>query len=148
MSENEQQTSLDEYKRFNQNLIDEFRANSGRILSGPFAGAPLLLLTTSGARSGQPRTAPLAYTTDNGHYVIIASKGGAPTNPDWFHNLRANPDVTVEVGSETFPARATIPEGPERQRLFDQMVAQMPGFGEYQRNTLRQIPVVVLERAR
>ena len=76
-----------------------------------FAGAPLLLLTTTGARSGQPRVAPLAYTTDNGRLVVIASKGGAPTHPDWFHNLRANPEVTVEVGTETFPARATITEG-------------------------------------
>jgi deazaflavin-dependent oxidoreductase (nitroreductase family) len=111
-----------------------------------FAGAPLLLLTTTGARSGLPRTSPLAYTVDNGHYVVIASKGGAPTNPDWFHNLRANPEVTVELGAETFPARASIPQGDERQRLYDQMVAQMPNFAEYQRNTTRQIPVVVLER--
>jgi deazaflavin-dependent oxidoreductase (nitroreductase family) len=136
---------MDEYKSFNDNLIAEYRANGGKV-SGMFADAPLLLLTTIGARSGQPRVAPLAYTTDNGKFVIIASKGGAPTNPDWYHNLRANPEVTVELGTETFPARASVPEGPERQRLFDQMVAQMPGFGEYQKNTARQIPVVVLER--
>ena len=131
---------------FNERLIDELRAHDGTA-SGMFAGAPLLLLTTTGAKSGQPRVAPLAYTTDNGRFVVIASKGGAPTHPDWFHNVRANPEVTVEVGTETFPARATIPAGAERQRLFDQMAAQMPNFAEYQRNTTRQIPVVVLERA-
>jgi deazaflavin-dependent oxidoreductase (nitroreductase family) len=107
----------------------------------------MLLLTTTGRRSGQPRTNPVVYTTDNGRYVIIASKGGAPTNPDWFHNLRANPEVIVEIGGETFPARATVPEGAERDRLFTRMVDQMPGFGEYQTMTTRQIPVVLLERA-
>jgi deazaflavin-dependent oxidoreductase (nitroreductase family) len=111
-----------------------------------FAGAPLLLLTTRGARSGQTRVAPLAYTKDGDRYVIIASKGGAPSNPDWYHNVRANPEVTVEVGGESFPARATVAEGAERQRLFDQMVAQMPNFGEYQKNTIRQLPVIVLTR--
>ncbi len=146
MSENELNEEATDYNAFNRRLIEEFRANGGKV-GGMFAGAPLLLLTTIGAKSGQPRVAPLAYTTDNGRLVIIASKGGAPTNPDWFHNLRANPDVTVEVGTDTFAARATIPEGTERQRLFDQMAAQMPDFAEYQRNTTRKIPVVVLERA-
>jgi deazaflavin-dependent oxidoreductase (nitroreductase family) len=146
MSENEQSKESMDYNEFNRQLIEEFRANGGKV-SGMFAGAPLLLLTTTGARSGQSRVAPLAYTTDNGRVVVIASKGGAPTHPDWFHNLRANPEVTVELGTETFPARATIPQGAERRRLFDQMAAQMPNFAEYQRNTARQIPVVVLERA-
>jgi deazaflavin-dependent oxidoreductase (nitroreductase family) len=132
-------------QEFNRNLIAEYRANGGKV-TGMFAGAPLLLLTTTGARSGQPRTSPLAYTVDDGKWVVIASKGGAPTNPDWFHNVKANPEVTVELGTETFPARASIPAGEDRQRLFDQMAAQMPGFAEYQRNTTRQIPVVVLER--
>ena len=135
-----------EFNEFNRQLIEEFRANGGKV-TGMFAGAPLLLLTTTGARTGQPRVAPLAYTKDGGHFVIIASKGGAPTHPDWFHNLRASPEVTVEVGAETFPARASIAEGAERQRLFDQMAAQMPNFAEYQRNTTRQLPVIVLERA-
>ncbi len=143
MPEDEEST---DYNDFNRKLIEEYRANGGKV-SGMFAGSPLLLLTTTGARSGQPRVAPLVYTTDNGRLVVMASKGGAPTHPDWYHNLRANPDVTVEVGTETFPARATIPEGVERKRLFDQMAAQMPGFAEYQRNTTRQIPVIVLERA-
>ncbi len=146
MSENELTEKTTDYNEFNRKLIEEFRANGGKV-SGMFAGAPLLLLTTTGARSGQPRVAPLLYSTDNGRLVVIASKGGAPTHPDWLHNLRANPDVTVEVGTETFPARATIPAGAERQRLFDQMAAQMPNFAEYQRNTTRRLPVIVLERA-
>ena len=108
----------------------------------------MLLLTTTGARSGRPRVSPLVYTTDDDRMVIIASKGGAPTHPDWFHNLVANPAVTLEVGSEAFPARASVAEGDERQRLWDQMVAQMPGFADYQRNTSREIPVVVVERIR
>ena len=131
---------------FNRQLIAEFRANGGKV-GGMFAGAPMLLLTTIGAKTGQPRVAPLVYSTDGDRLVVIASKGGAPTNPDWYHNLRANPDVTLEVGTETFPARASVPEAEERQRLFDQMATRMPGFAEYQRNTTRQIPVVVLERA-
>jgi deazaflavin-dependent oxidoreductase (nitroreductase family) len=146
MTETEQSEKTTDYNDFNRKLIEEYRANGGKV-SGMFAGAPLLLLTTTGARSGQPRVAPLAYTTDNGRLVVIASKGGAPTHPDWFYNVRANPDVTVELGAETFPARATIPQGAERQRLFDQMATQMPNFAEYQRNTTRQIPVIVLERA-
>jgi deazaflavin-dependent oxidoreductase (nitroreductase family) len=146
MSENEQVVEeTSDYNAFNRQLIEEFRANGGKV-SGMFAGAPLLLLTTTGARSGQSRVAPLAYTTDNGRLVVIASKGGAPTHPDWYHNIVANPEVTVELGTESFPARATIPEGEERKRLFDQMAAQMPGFAEYQKNTVRKIPVVVLER--
>jgi deazaflavin-dependent oxidoreductase (nitroreductase family) len=145
MAETEQNEKTTDYNEFNRKLIEEYRANGGKV-SGMFAGAPLLLLTTTGARSGQPRVAPLAYTTDNDRMVVIASKGGAPTHPDWFYNVRSNPDVTVELGAEAFPARATILQGAERQRLFDQMAAQMPNFAEYQRNTTRQIPVIVLER--
>jgi deazaflavin-dependent oxidoreductase (nitroreductase family) len=145
MSESEQPDLAPDPSNFNQQIIEEFRANGGKV-GGMFEGAPMLLLTTVGAKSGQPRVAPLVYTTDGDRMVIIASKGGAPTHPDWFHNLRANPDVTLEVGTETFPARASIPEGDERQRLWDQMVAQMPGFADYQRGTSREIPVVVLER--
>ena len=145
MSETEQRELTPDPSNFNQQIIDEFRANGGKV-GGMFEGAPMLLLTTVGARSGQPRVSPLVYTSDGDRMVIIASKGGAPTNPDWYHNLRANPEVTLEVGTETFPARASVPEGAERQRLFDHMAAQMPGFADYQRNTSRQIPVVVLER--
>lgn len=135
-----------DYNNFNQRLIEEFRANGGVIRSGPFAGGSLLLLTTSGAKSGRQHTTPLAYTRDGDHYVIIASKGGAPTHPAWYHNLVAHPEVTVEVGSETFQAQANVAAGVERTRLFDHMAAQMPGFAEYQRNTTRQIPVIVLTR--
>ena len=145
MAEIGQDKKSTDYNEFNRQLIEEYRANEGKV-TGMFAGAPLLLLTTTGARSGQPRVAPLAYTTDNGRWVVIASKGGAPTHPDWYYNLHANPDVTVEVGTESFPARATITTGAERQSLFDQMAARMPNFAEYQRNTVRQLPVIVLER--
>ena len=138
--------NMNAFNNFNQQLIEEFRANEGKISSGQFAGAPLLLLNTIGAKSKQPRTNPLAYTKDGENYLIIASKGGAPTNPDWYYNIVANPEVTVEVGPERFKAQASVPEGAERDRLYNQMAAQMPGFAEYQRNTTRRIPVVVLKR--
>ncbi len=134
-------------RKFNEDLITQFRANSGEISSGMFAGAPILLLTTTGAKSGERRTMPLAFTRDGANYVVIASKGGAPSHPSWFHNLVANPTVTVEVGPETFQARASVPDGAERDRLFDAQAALMPNFAEYQRNTTRRIPVVVLERS-
>ena len=130
---------------FNQKIIAEFRANGG-IVGGPFAGSTILLLTTTGAKSGQPRINPLVYTTDGDKLVIVASKAGAPTNPDWFYTLVANPGVTVERGAEQFQARATVPEAAERDRLFNHASAHMPGFADYQRNTTRTIPVVVLER--
>jgi deazaflavin-dependent oxidoreductase (nitroreductase family) len=130
---------------FNQRIIDEFRANQGKV-SGMFQDAPLLLLTATGARTGRKTTSPVAYTKDGDRFVIIASKGGAPTNPAWYHNLRANPEATVEVGTETFRVRATFPDRAERDRLFDAMSKVMPGFAEYQQNTTRVIPVVVLER--
>ena len=136
---------MSEHQNFNQQIIEEFRANGGKV-GGPFEGGNMLLLTTMGAKSGQPRTNPLAYSADGDKILIIASKGGAPTNPDWFYNLIANPVVTVERGTETFQAHAVVPAAAERDRLFDQVSAQMPGFAEYQRNTTRQIPVVVLEK--
>jgi deazaflavin-dependent oxidoreductase (nitroreductase family) len=130
---------------FNRQIIDEFRANAGQV-GGMFAGAPLLLLTTTGAKTGKTHIVPLAYTVDDGRYVVIGSKGGHTTHPDWFYNLRAHSEVTVEIGTESFPARAAIPAGAERQRLFDQMVRQMPNFAVYQSKTTRQLPVIVLER--
>jgi deazaflavin-dependent oxidoreductase (nitroreductase family) len=133
-------------KQFNQNLMTEFRANGGKVLSGPFVNAPLLLLTTTGAKSGRPFTTPLVYTKDGNRIVIIASKGGFPTHPAWYHNLKANPTITLEVGKEKFQAKATITKDPERQRLFDAQAKLMPAFNEYQKNTTRQIPVIVLER--
>ncbi|MFN8678905.1 MAG: nitroreductase family deazaflavin-dependent oxidoreductase [Thermomicrobiales bacterium] len=131
---------------FNTQVIAEFRANEGKV-GGPFAGAPMILITTTGAKSGQPRVAPLVYTTDGDRYVVIASKGGAPTNPDWYYNIAANPEITVEIGGETFPARAEIAAEPERTRLFDAQAALMPGFREYQNNTTRIIPVITISRA-
>ena len=127
---------------FNQTVIDTFRANGGKV-NGP---NPLILLTTIGAKSGQPRTNPIAYSTDSDRIIILASKGGAPTNPDWYYNLLANPVVTVELGTEKFQARATIAEGEERERLFAHHAELMPGFAEYRQKTTRQIPVIILER--
>jgi deazaflavin-dependent oxidoreductase (nitroreductase family) len=133
-------------KTFNERVIDDFRTHNGQITSGPFAGRSLLLLTTKGAKTGGERTSPLAYSRDGDRLVVIASKGGAPTNPAWYHNLRANPDVTVELGPETFHARARAASEPERRRLYDQHAAKMPAFAEYEKKTTRKIPVVVLER--
>ena len=130
---------------FNRNVIAEFRANDGKV-TGPFAGAPLVLITTTGAKSGQRRTTPLVYTRDGDRVVIIASKGGAPEHPAWFHNLRANPEVTVELPGDTFTARAVITEGDERDRLFRAQADAMPNFDEYAEKTTRTIPVVALER--
>ena len=130
---------------FNENVINEFRANGGKV-GGQFEGARMMLLTTTGAKSGQARTKPVVYTTDGDRFVIIASKAGAPTNPDWFHNLVANPEVILEVGDERFPARATVVSGEERRRLYDAQAALMPGFADYAQKTTREIPVVVLDR--
>src|SRR5579883_825964 len=127
---------------YNQVVIEQFRANGGKV-NGP---NQLILLTTTGAKSGQPRTTPVAYSTDGDRLVIVASKGGAPTNPDWYYNLLANPVVTVETGTETFQARASVVDEPERTRLYDQHAALMPGFAEYPKKTTRQIPVVILTR--
>jgi deazaflavin-dependent oxidoreductase (nitroreductase family) len=132
---------------FNREIIEQFRANKGTMVSGMFKGGSLLLLTSTGAKSGQPRINPLAYSRDGDRYVIIASKNGAPTNPDWFHNVVAHPEVTVEVGPERFPATASVAEGAERDRLYAAQAALMPGFAEYEKKTTRRIPVVVLERA-
>jgi deazaflavin-dependent oxidoreductase (nitroreductase family) len=128
---------------WNKAIIEEFRANAGKV-GGNFAGKPLLLLHTTGARSGEERVNPVAYTRDGDHLVVIASKGGAPTNPDWYHNIVAHPDVTVEVGTEKFQATAEVANEPERRRLYDEMVKIMPGFADYEKKTQRRIPVIVL----
>src|SRR5262245_47235026 len=131
---------------FNQAIIDEFRANAGSV-GGYFAGANMLLLHTIGAKSGQTRTNPLVYISDGDHLVVIASKGGAERNPDWYYNLLANPSVIVELGTEQFQARATaVTEEPERSRLYAKMVEHRPGFAEYEQKTGRTIPAVILER--
>ncbi len=129
----------------NQAIIEEFRTHAGKV-GGHFAGKTLLLLHTIGAKSGQEHVNPAAYITDGDRLVIIASKGGAPTNPDWYYNLLAHPEVTVEVGSEKFQVRAEVAKEPERTRLYNKMVEMMPGFDEYRHKTTRQIPVIILKR--
>jgi deazaflavin-dependent oxidoreductase (nitroreductase family) len=130
---------------FNQAVITEFRANNGKV-GGQFANIPLLLLTTIGAKSGQPRIIPLAYTTDGDRIIILASKAGAPTNPDWYHNLVANPTATVEIGNERFQAQASVAQGQERERLYAHVLERLPWFADYQQKTSRQIPIIILER--
>jgi deazaflavin-dependent oxidoreductase (nitroreductase family) len=131
---------------FNQAIIDEFRANNGKV-GGYFAGANMLLLHTVGAKSGQARTNPMVYVTDGDHLVVIASKGGADSNPDWYYNLLANPTVTVELGTEQFQARArAVTEELERSRLYAKMVEYRPAFAEYEQKTSRKIPAIILER--
>lgn len=130
---------------FNKQVIDEFRANNGEV-GGPFEGARLLLLTTTGARSGQPRTTPLAYLPDGGdRMLVIASAGGAPSNPAWFHNLRANPRAIIETGVFTFDVQARVLEGAERDAAFARAVEGDPGWADYQAKTARTIPVLALQ---
>ena len=130
---------------FNRKVIEEFRANGGKV-GGTYANRDLLLLTTTGAKSGREYTTPLAYLRDGDRIVIIASFAGGPRNPDWYYNLLAHPTVTVELGRERFAAQATVTSGEERQRLFDQQARLVPHFAEYQRKTSRQIPVIALRR--
>ena len=131
---------------WNQQIIENFRANAGKVTIPPFIGANLLLLTSTGAKSGEARISPLGFTRDGDRYVVVGSNSGYPAHSAWVSNVRAQPIVTVEAGGETFPARASVISGPERQRLWDQHVAAIPVFGEYQRKVERQIPVVTLER--
>jgi deazaflavin-dependent oxidoreductase (nitroreductase family) len=128
---------------FNAKIIDEFHANEGRV-GGMFEHMPLLLLHHKGARSGDPRVNPLAYLPDDGRYVIIASKGGAPNHPAWYHNVKANPNVSIEVGTDTIDAIASEVAGEERDRLYRAQAERLPQFAEYQQNTDRLIPVIVL----
>ncbi len=134
-----------EVSDFNTKVIDEFRASAGNV-GGYFAGAPMVLLTTTGAKSGKARTNPLVYLADGDRFVIIASKGGAPTHPDWYHNLLAHPEVSVEIGTERFDVTAMVLTGDERDRAWAAMVAERPGFADYQAKTDRQLPVVALVR--
>ena len=136
---------MSELHDFNQRVISEFRANQGKV-GGQFANIPLLLLTTTGAKSGRTLTKPLAYTRDGERLIVIASFAGAPKNSAWYNNLIANPVATVELGSERFRVRAAVTAGEERQRLFESQAKQMPIFAEYQQKTTRQIPVLVLTR--
>jgi len=128
---------------YNQRNIEEFRANDGKV-GGRFEGKTLLLLHTTGAKTGKERVNPVAYVRDSERYVVIASKGGAPTNPGWYYNILAHPRLTVEVGTETFQVDAKVAEEPERTHLYNKMVEMMPGFDDYRRKTDRIIPVIVL----
>jgi deazaflavin-dependent oxidoreductase (nitroreductase family) len=133
------------FQDFNRNLIQDLRAN-GKPTSGPFLGRDVLILTTKGAKSKEVRENPVVYTRDGVHYVIVASKSGAPTHPAWYHNLVAHPEVTVEVDGQKFKARAHVPVGDEYERLYQQHASTNPQFHEYRRKTTRKIPVIVLER--
>ncbi|MHB1786625.1 MAG: nitroreductase family deazaflavin-dependent oxidoreductase [Acidimicrobiales bacterium] len=136
---------MSEPSDFNSQIIAEFRSNQGRV-GGQFAGAPLLLLTTTGAKTGQGRTSPVMYANDGDRLVIFASKAGSPTNPAWYHNLVAHSRGRVEVGTDTFEVDAAVAEGQERHRLWQRQTEAYPGFAEYQEKTTRQIPVVILQR--
>ena len=136
-----------DYAAFTRALIEEHRANGGKLSSGPFKDRAILLLHTVGAKTGEPRIAPVAYSRDGDRYVVMGSKRGEPTNPGWFANLVANPEVTVEAEGETFRALAHVEaEGPERDRLWNAHKAQYPGFADYEKMTTRIIPAVSLER--
>jgi deazaflavin-dependent oxidoreductase (nitroreductase family) len=130
---------------WNDSVIAEFRANQGRV-GGNFAGAPVLLLHTTGARTGAERVNPMMYLDLDAHRYVFASKAGADTHPDWLHNLRAHPVVTIEAGTETYQATASEVTGAERDRLYAEQARRYPGFGEYQKRTERIIPVVELSR--
>jgi deazaflavin-dependent oxidoreductase (nitroreductase family) len=137
----------DPMAEFNKKVIEEFRANGGKV-GGQFAGAPMVLLTHKGAKSGKTYTTPLVYSKDGGRIVIVASKVGAPNNPAWYHNLVAHPEVTLEIGTERFKAKAVVITGDERERLFNAQAQQMAVFNEYRKRTTRTIPVIALERAK
>jgi deazaflavin-dependent oxidoreductase (nitroreductase family) len=130
---------------FNTSIIEEFRANGGKV-GGGFDGAPMLLLHTTGAKSGRERVNPVFYQQVGDEVAVFASKAGAPTDPDWYRNLRANPGVTVEIGTETVPMRARVAEGDERAKIWEKQKQVMPGFAEYAAKAGREIPVVILSR--
>jgi deazaflavin-dependent oxidoreductase (nitroreductase family) len=137
--------TMSERNEWNRRVIEEFRGNEGKV-GGMFEGMPLLLLHHRGAKSGLERVNPLAYQRLGDSVAVFASKGGAPTNPDWYHNLVANPDVTVEVGTERYPATARVATGDERERIWSAQKAAYPGFAEYEAKSGRQIPVIVLDK--
>ena len=139
-------TDTTEWNAFNRQVIEEFRANAGKV-GGGFAGAPMILITHTGAKSGTQYTSPLVYSLDGDKPVIIASKGGSLDDPQWFRNLQANPQVTVEIGAETYQGIARVADGAERDRLYRAQADLMPNFDEYAAKTTRVIPVVVIERA-
>ena len=135
-----------DFNEWNRQIIAEFRENEGRV-GGPFEGAPMVLVTHKGAKTGTERTTPLMYLPNGDDIVIFASKAGAPTNPDWYHNLVANPEASAEVGTDTIAVRARVAEGAERDELWERQKTAYPQFQGYEDATDRVIPVVVLERA-
>jgi deazaflavin-dependent oxidoreductase (nitroreductase family) len=138
-------TEMNDLNDWDRRIIEEFRANGGSV-GGQFTGVPLLLLTTTGAKSGEPRTRPLAYLSEGGHIYVFAGNRGAPTNPNWYHNLVAHPDVAVELGTEKFEARATVVDSAEGDRLGSIQLQKLPGLAELQAKITRKVPVVLLER--
>jgi deazaflavin-dependent oxidoreductase (nitroreductase family) len=132
----------EEFLAYNQGIIKTFRENGGVVAQLPF---PIMLLTTTGARTGKRTTTPVGFGVDGDRVYVVGSKGGGPAHPAWFHNLRANPSVTVELGRQSYPARAVITEGAERDRLYRLIADQVPAFAEYEKSTDRTFPVVVLE---
>ncbi len=136
-------TSPAEMNDFNQQIIEEFRSNDG-VVGGPFEGAPVLILHSTGAKSGLERLNPLMYRQEGDSVAIFASKAGAPDNPDWYHNLRANPVASIEVGTGTRSVEARVAEGTERDDIWERQKAEWPQFAEYEANTDRTIPVVLL----
>jgi deazaflavin-dependent oxidoreductase (nitroreductase family) len=130
---------------FQRRIIEEFRDNGGKV-GGMFQDATLALLTTTGARTGEQRTVPLGYLVVDGKSVVVASAMGAPKNPGWYHNIRHDPAVTVEFGTDRYRAMAAVPDGDEYEKLWAEVVDQAPGYGDYQARTTRRIPVVVLHR--
>ncbi len=138
---------MTDFNDFNTKIIEEFRANGGKV-GGPFEGAPMVLVHHTGAKSGVERVAPLVYRAEGDAIVVFASKGGSPTHPHWYLNLLANPETTIELGSETVQVRARVAEGAERERIWESQKQVMPGFAEYEEKIAgaREIPVVILER--
>lgn len=130
---------------FNDKIIAEFRANGGKV-GGPFEGASMVLLTTTGAKSRRPHTTPLVYMKDGERIVVFASMGGAPTNPAWYHNLVSHPEARIEIGDEQYPVKAMIVSGDERDTLFRRQAAAFPAFAQYETKTTRTIPVVALQK--
>lgn len=137
--------SAEGMRDFNNRIVAEFRANAGKV-GPPFDGATLLLLTTTGAKSGQPQLAPLAYMQIDDMMVIVGSKAGSDSNPDWVHNLRANPRARIEVGTDAYDVVARELPLEERNAVYARIVAAAPGFGEYQEKTDRIIPLFELQR--
>ncbi len=135
-----------DFNEWNKAIMKEFRENAGKV-GGDFEGAPLLILHTTGAKSGKERENPLMYLPDGDDTYVFASKGGMPTHPDWYHNLVANPQVKVEVGTETYDATARVLDGDERDRVWTEQKQRFPQFAEYEKTTSRTIPVVALDRA-